>query len=361
MSTLKRTPLFDEYAKYNGKIVPFAGYEMPVSFAGIKAEHEAVRERVGLFDVSHMGLFYVSGEGSEAFLNSITSNNVSKIVTLQVQYSALCNKAGGVIDDILVYKLGTESYQIIVNAANIDKDYDWVTSRVPDGVTVVNASPDMCILALQGPLAVKIAEKVCDHSLSGVAYYNAFKTTIAGEEFLVSRTGYTGEDGFEFFPKNGAAVAVWNVLMEAGQEYGIEPIGLGARDTLRLEAGFSLYGQELNDTRNVLESGLGWITDLNKDTFIGKEALVASKTAGFENKIVGIELIDKGIPRIGCSVTVNGTVIGEITSGSVIPTTAKAISMAFINAEYAKVGSEVDVMIRDKAKKARVVSRRFKK
>ncbi|MGL1900881.1 MAG: glycine cleavage system aminomethyltransferase GcvT [Fibrobacterales bacterium] len=361
MSTLKRTPLFNEYAKYNGKIVPFAGYEMPVSFAGIKAEHEAVRERAGIFDVSHMGLFYVNGEGSELFLNSITTNNVSKLVTLQVQYSAFCNESGGVIDDILVYKLGTESYQIIVNAANIDKDYEWVTSHIPDGVSVDNASPEMCILALQGPFAAKIAEKVCGQSLGVIDYYNAFKTTIAGEEFLVSRTGYTGEDGFEFFPTNKSAVSVWNALIEAGQEHGLEPIGLGARDTLRLEAGFSLYGQELNDERNVLESGLGWITDLNKKNFIGKEALTNSKAAGFNNKIVGIELIDKGIPRIGCSVAVNGTVIGEITSGSVIPTTAKAISMAFISAEYAKVGSEVDVLIRDKAKKARVVSRRFKK
>ncbi len=361
MTELKRTPLFAQYERYNGKIVPFAGYEMPVSYAGIKAEHEAVRERAGVFDVSHMGLFYVSGENAEQFLNKVTVNNVSTLVDFQVQYSAFCNEAGGVVDDILVYKLSQGRYQIIVNASNIEKDYDWVCSHNNEGVEIDNASDRTCIIALQGPKAAEITEKVCNIDLSAVPNYHAFMVTIAGKEFLVSRTGYTGEDGFEFFPLNEDANMVWESIFDAGTHFGIAAIGLGARDTLRLEAGFSLYGQELNDERNVLEAGLGWITDLNKEDFIGKAPLVASKEAGLQNKIVGIELIDKGIPRIGCSISVDGTEIGVVTSGSVIPTTAKAISMAFIKAEHAKVGTEVDVIIRDKPKKARVVSRRFKK
>jgi aminomethyltransferase len=361
LSTLKQTPLHPAHVALGAKMVPFAGYSMPVQYSGIRQEHEAVRKAAGLFDVSHMGNFFVSGKGARAFLQKATVNNVDKLRPMDVQYSALCYADGTVVDDILVYNLGGDAYKLVVNASNIGKDFAWLESLRTGDVVLRNASEELCILSLQGPRSLEIARKVMDLDPASVATYKAGRGMVNGVETLFSRTGYTGEDGFEFYPENRHAPALWQALLDAGSGYGILPVGLGARDTLRLEAGYSLYGHELSDKTNLLEAGLGWITDLEKGDFVGREALAEKKSGGLEKKMVGLELLELAIPREGCAVRAGGEEVGTVTSGTMSPTLGKGIALAYVKPSHARLGTELEVVIRDAGKKARVVGRNFYK
>jgi aminomethyltransferase len=342
-------------------MVPFAGFLMPVQYSGIRLEHDAVRKAVGLFDVSHMGNFFVTGRQALEFLQKVTVNNVAKLEPMDAQYSALCYENGTVVDDILVYCLGPEQYKLVVNASNIEKDFSWLMSHKSGDVNLINASAEMGILSLQGPRALEVAAKVMAIDPRSIGPYKAGRGIVNGVEMYFSRTGYTGEDGFEFFPKNEALPTLWNRLLEAGAEYGIIPIGLGARDTLRLEAGFSLYGHELTAETNLIEAGLAWITDFNKGEFIGRSPLNEKVTGGLERKVIGLELLELAIPREGCLIKAGGQEIGFVTSGTMSPTLNKGIAMAYVKAEYAKAGTELEVIIRDTAKRALVRSRHFYK
>ncbi len=355
----KKTPLFAEHVALGGKMVPFAGFSMPVQYSGIRVEHDAVRQKLGLFDVSHMGNIFVQGKAALSFLQMLTVNNVEKLLPFNVQYSAFCYSNGTVLDDILVYNLGNNTYHIVVNASNISKAWAWLNEHLLPEVSLHNASEELGILSLQGPFSEQVAQKICALNLSDVKYYSAFRTEVNGVNMLVSRTGYTGEDGFEFFPENVDARNLWKKLIELGSEYGILPIGLGARDTLRLEAGYSLYGHELSDQTNLLEAGLSWITDLNKSDFIGKASLVQKKASGLQQKIVGLELLEKGIPREGCDVEYQGVKVGQLTSGTMSPTLIKGIGLAYLQSNLTVIGQEVNVVIREQRKKAKVVSRYF--
>lgn len=363
MSEMKKTPLYDAHVALGAKLVPFAGFAMPVQYSGIRQEHEAVRKAVGLFDVSHMGNFFVTGKDAKAFLQRASVNNLDNLRAMDVQYSALCYDNGTVVDDILVYCLGDNHYKLVVNASNIDKDFAWLSGLKSGGDEVVlrNASAELCILSLQGPNALEVARKVMDIDPATVGTYKAGRARVDGVDTLFSRTGYTGEDGFEFYPENRHAAALWAKLLEAGSGYGILPVGLGARDTLRLEAGYSLYGHELSDRTNLIEAGLGWITDFEKGDFTGRGPLEAKVKGGVSRKMVGIELLELAIPREGCVVRAGGADIGVVTSGTMSPTLNKGIAMAYVKPEFAKIGTEVEVVIRDAGKKARVTSRNFYK
>ncbi len=361
MTLGKKTPLYDIHVALGAKMVPFAGFLMPVQYSGIRLEHEAVRKAVGLFDVSHMGNFYVTGKGAGAFLQRATVNNVDKLKPMDVQYSALCYENGTVVDDILVYCLEPDSYKLVVNASNIDKDFAWLLSQKPGDVNLINASSHLGILSLQGPRALDTAAKVMEVDPRATATYKAGQGRVNGVDMFFSRTGYTGEDGFEFFPEHRDLPALWTRLLEVGASYGILPIGLGARDTLRLEAGYSLYGHELTDKTNIIEAGLAWITDLNKGDFMGRAALDAKVREGLSRKVVGLELLELAIPREGCLVQAGGVDIGVVTSGTMSPTLNKGIAMAYVAAEFAKIGTELEVRIRDTTKRAKVVSRNFYK
>lgn len=361
MSELKKTPLYQAHVSLGAKMVPFAGYAMPVQYSGIRLEHEAVRKTVGLFDVSHMGNFFVSGKDARAFLQKVTVNNVDRLGAFDVQYSALCYPNGTVVDDILVYCLGADRYKLVVNASNIDKDFDWLSSHKSGDVILENASAALGILSLQGPRALEVARRVMENDPAAVATYKAGRGKVNGVDTLFSRTGYTGEDGFEFYPENRDSAALWSALLEAGAGYGMLPVGLGARDTLRLESGYSLYGHELSDKTNLIEAGLGWITDLTKGDFIGRAPLEAKSKGGVEKKVVGLELLELAIPREGCAVRAAGIDVGTVTSGTMSPTLNKGIAMAYVKAEHAKIGTELEVVIRDAGKKAKVVGRHFYK
>lgn len=361
MSESKKTPLYQAHMALGAKMVPFAGFAMPVQYSGIRQEHEAVRKAVGLFDVSHMGNFFVTGKDAKAFLQKVTVNNVEKLKPMDVQYSALCYADGTVVDDILVYCLGEESYKLVVNASNIEKDFQWMDGQRFGDVVLKDASAELCILSLQGPRAVEVARKVMDLEPALVGTYKSGRTVVNGVPTLFSRTGYTGEDGFEFYPENRHAPALWSALLEAGSGHGILPVGLGARDTLRLEAGFSLYGHELSNQTNLIEAGLGWIVDLNKGDFTGRPPLEAKVKSGPERKMVGIELLELAIPREGCVVRAGGQTVGVVTSGTMSPTLNKGIALAYVKAEFSKIGTPLEVVIRDSGKQARVTGRNFYK
>ena len=367
MTEVKQTPLFAAHVALGAKMVPFAGFNMPVQYSGIRQEHDAVRKAVGLFDVSHMGNFFVTGKGARGFLQRATVNNVDKLQDMDVQYSALCYQNGTVVDDILIYRLAPDRFKLVVNASNIDKDFLWLDGlrkEDPEGADVIlkDASGDLGILSLQGPSALDVARQVMDADPSQVATYKAGRGKVLGVDMLYSRTGYTGEDGFEFFPENKDLPILWGALLEAGSRYGILPIGLGARDTLRLEAGYSLYGHELTDKTNLIEAGLSWITDFTKGDFAGRLALEPkSKPGGLERKVVGVELLELAIPREGCVIRAGGKDVGLVTSGTMSPSLHKGIAMAYVDVAHAKIGTELEVVIRDAGKKAKVVARHFYK
>ncbi|RKN64441.1 glycine cleavage system aminomethyltransferase GcvT [Paenibacillus ginsengarvi] len=363
MTSLKQTPLYPVYEKYGAKTIDFGGWDLPVQFSGIQGEHEAVRERAGLFDVSHMGEFWVTGPDAESFLQQVTTNDVTKLAANQAQYSLLCYPNGGVVDDLLIYKLAGDRFMLVVNASNIDKDFAWLNEHLQGNVILENVSNDTSLLALQGPQAVHILSVLTDSPVAELKSFHFMPDAdVGGVHALVSRTGYTGEDGFELYVSANQAVKLWDLLLEAGREHGLEPIGLGARDTLRFEARLPLYGQELSADISPLEAGLGFFVKLDKGDFIGREALAAQKAQGLARKSVGIEMIDRGIPRAHYPVySPGGRKIGEVTTGTQSPTFKRNVGLALLETAYAANDTEVLVEIRGKKLRAKVVPTPFYK
>lgn len=360
---LKKTPLFDTYSQYGGKTIDFGGWDLPVQFSSIKAEHEAVRTKAGLFDVSHMGEIYVKGSESLAYLQNLVTNDVSKVAINQTQYTTMCYDNGGVVDDLLIYRMAEEEYLLVVNAANIEKDYAWMLEHKTAGVEIINASDDFGQIALQGPLSKEVLQTLTDTDLDQIKPFRLLAdVTIAGHKSIVSRTGYTGEDGYEIYATPEGVVAQWNAILEAGKEQGVVPCGLGSRDTLRFEACLPLYGQELSDTISPLEAGINFVVKLNKEEdFIGKAALVAQKEQGVPRKSVGVEMIDKGIPRHGYKVFIGDKEVGEVTTGTQSPLTKRNIGLALLPTELAVLGTEVEIEIRNRRTKAVIVETPFYK
>lgn len=317
---MKRTALFDKHVSLGAKIVPFAGFEMPVQYSGVTEEHFAVREKAGMFDVSHMGQFFIEGPGSKELLQKVTTNNVDALEDGKAQYSCLPNENGGIVDDLIVYKIADEKYFVVVNASNIDKDWNHISKYNTFGAKMTNASDDMSLIAIQGPKATEILQKLTDTQLADIPYYNFTIGAVAGvQDVIISNTGYTGSGGFEIYFKNENAVKLWDALTEAGEEFGMIPCGLASRDTLRLEKGFCLYGNDIDDTTSPIEAGLGWITKFDKD-FVSKEVFAKQKEEGITRKLVGFEMQEKAIPRHDYEVVdAEGNVIGKVTSGTMSP------------------------------------------
>lgn len=365
MSTenLKKTPLNEVHRSSGGKMVDFGGWDMPVQYeAGVIAEHLATRERVGLFDVSHMGEIWVDGPDAIRFVNHLTTNDVTKLVDGQAHYSALTNESGGVVDDLLVHRFGEEKLLLVVNAATTEKDWDWIVSN-SDGfeVELRNASDEYCQIAIQGPRATSILQTMTATDLSAIKYYHFTTGQVDGVDSIIARTGYTGEDGFEVYAAPAAAVQLWDKMLTAGAGDDILPCGLAARNTLRLEAAMSLYGHELSDTISPLEANLGWICKLQKGDFIGREAMLRLKEDGLTRRIAGFEMVDKGIARDGFDVFVGERRVGEVTSGSPAPFLKKNIGLAFLPVEFAKTGQEITIDVRGKKLAAVVVPTPFYK
>ena len=343
------------------KMVEFAGFEMPIEYSGIKDEHMTIRESVGVFDVSHMGEFWVKGPNAMELVQRVTSNDVSKLSLGQAQYSCFPNGKGGIVDDLLVYYYEPEKYMLVVNAANIDKDWNWVVSQNTNGAILENASPSISQLAIQGPKACATLQKLTDINLSEIKYYTFATGSIAGfDDVIISATGYTGSGGFELYFRNEIAEQMWNAIFEAGAEFGIKPIGLAARDTLRLEMGYCLYGNDIDDTTSPIEAGLCWITKFNGHYFIDKDLLLMQSREGVERKLRGFEMIDRGIPRHDYELTdKDGNVIGRVTSGTMSPILNKGIGMGYVNKAYSAIGTEVYLNVRNKMLKAKIVKMPF--
>lgn len=357
---LKNVALVNKHISLGAKMVPFAGYLMPVSYSGLNDEHHTVRNAVGVFDVSHMGEFILKGENALDLIQRVTTNDASVLVDGKIQYTCLPNETGGIVDDLLVYRIDEKTYMLVVNASNIEKDWNWIQKYNTKNVEMHNISDKTSLLAVQGPKAILALQKLTDINLSEIPYYAFKKGKFNGvENVVVSNTGYTGAGGFEIYFENAVASTMWDAIFEAGAEYGIKPIGLGARDTLRLEKGFCLYGNDINDTTSPIEAGLGWITKFTKD-FTNKAALQAQKEKGVSKKLVGFELIDRGIPRHDYPIVdAAGNNIGIVTSGTQSPTLNKAIGMGYVNTAFAKPDTEIFITIRDKAIKAKVVKTPF--
>lgn len=355
---MKRTALYDKHIELGAKMVPFAGFEMPVSYTGIIDEHQTVRQQVGMFDVSHMGEFLARGAGAIDLVQKVTSNDVSKLAIGDAQYSCFPNGKGGIIDDLLVYRLTETDYMLVVNGANIDKDWAWVTQHNTEGVDLLDISDKTALMAVQGPKAVEALAGLTDMDLAGMKYYTFDKGVFAGvENVLVSATGYTGSGGFEVYVANEDAGKVWDAIVEAGAAHGLKPIGLGARDTLRLEMGFCLYGNDIDDTTSPLEAGLGWITKLKKEAdFVDKDFLVNQKAAGVTKKLVGFEVAGKRPPRHGYAIVNEaGEEIGKVTSGTKGPSVNKCIGMGYVDKAYSKKETQIFIDVRGKKLEATVV------
>lgn len=358
---MKNTSLTQKHIDLGAKMVEFAGYNMPIQYTNLIQEHERVRNSVGVFDVSHMGEFIIEGENALALLQLITSNDVSKLSEGKIQYSCFPNENGGIVDDLLVYQLAEQKYLLVVNASNIDKDWGHISKYNEQfGCKMTNISDETSLLAVQGPNATRVLQKLTDINLSEIPYYHFQIGTFAGaENVIISNTGYTGAGGFEIYFPNAVAENMWNKIMDAGAEFEILPAGLGCRDTLRLEMGFCLYGNDIDDNTSPLEAGLGWITKFSKD-FINKENLAAQKEAGLKKKLVGFEMVDRGIPRKGYLIEdAQGNTIGEVTSGTQSPSLQKAIGMGYVSSENSALDSEIFIVIRDKKIKAKVVKTPF--
>ncbi len=350
---MKKTALTDVHIALGAKMVPFAGFNMPVQYTGINDEHETVRTAVGMFDVSHMGEFILKGEKALDLIQKVSSNDASKLYDGKVQYGYLPNENGGIVDDFLTYKIDDKTYLLVVNASNIDKDWDWISKFNTEGVEMKNISDETSLFAVQGPKAADALQKLTDIDLAPMEYYSFQKGVFAGvENVLVSATGYTGAGGFEIYVANENAEKVWNAIMEAGQEFGIKPIGLGARDTLRLEMGFCLYGNDIDDNTSPLAAGLGWVTKFSKD-FVNSENLKTEKEKGVSQKLVGFEMIDRGIPRHDYEIVdAEGNKIGRVTSGTQSPSLKKSIGLGYVDAAFAKEGTEIFISIRNQPIKA---------
>ncbi len=359
---MKNTALTHIHEQLGAKMVPFAGYNMPVQYEGVNAEHETVRNGVGVFDVSHMGEFLLTGPKALDLIQKISSNDASTLTIGRAQYSCMPNANGGIIDDLIIYKIKDEQYLLVVNASNIEKDWNWITSHNDMGVEMRDLSEDYSLLAIQGPKAVEAMQSLTSVDLSQIKYYHFEVADFAGiEHVIISATGYTGSGGFEIYCKNSEVEQVWNKVFEAGAAFGIKPIGLAARDTLRLEMGFCLYGNDIDDTTSPLEAGLGWITKFTKD-FVNSENLKKQKEEGVSRKLVAFELLERGIPRHDYEIVdANGNVIGKVTSGTQSPSLNKAIGLGYVPTALASEGSEIYIRIRNKDIKAEVVKLPFYK
>lgn len=355
-SQLQKTPFYKFHLQLGAKILPFAGFEMPITYAGVIQEHECVRTKAGVFDVSHMGEFILRGPNALELIQYVTTNDASKLSDGKVLYSCMPNETGGIVDDLLVYRIKEDQYMLVVNASNIAKDWEWIKRHNRWDVEMIDISEKTALLAVQGPAAADILQPLTGMNLKDMAYYTFEKGVFAGiDKVLVSATGYTGAGGFEIYFDVEHADHIWNAIMQAGKNYGLEPAGLAARDTLRLEMGFCLYGNDIDDTTSPLEAGLGWITKFTKD-FVNREFLEQQKQEGPKKKLAGFELIDKGVPRSGYPVCdQSGAEIGRVTSGTMAPSLKKAIGLAYVPTELAAPGTEIFVKVRDKLLKAQVV------
>jgi glycine cleavage system T protein len=361
---MKKTPFTDLHIALGAKMHEFAGYNMPIEYSGIIDEHQTVVNAVGVFDVSHMGEFWVKGPKALEFLQRVTSNNASNLVPGKAQYTCFVNEKGGIVDDFIVYHFEPEKYLLVVNAANVEKDWAWCRQWNTMGAELENASDYMAQLAVQGPKAIETLQKLTDEDLSVIPYYAFVTGTFAGVgNVIISNTGYTGAGGFElyFYPEHGPKI--WEAVFKAGEEFGIKPVGLGARDTLRLEMGYCLYGNDLDDTTTPLQAGLGWITKFaEKKPFVGREALEKEKAEGVPRKLCCFELLDRGVPRHGYEiVSAENEVIGNVTSGTMSPVLKIGIGMGYVKPDYAKTGSEIFIKVRNKNLKAKVVKPPFRK
>ncbi len=352
---MKKTKFYNMHIKEGAKIVEFAGYLMPVQYSSIIAEHKSIRNSVGVFDVSHMGEVFVKGDKALDFVQRITVNDASILTPGRVQYSAMCYENGGIVDDLLVYRLAENEFMLVINASNIQKDFEWMEKN-NIGVELRNESDEYSLLAVQGPNSGKVIQKLTSNP-PDMEYYHFIKTKINGIDMIVSRTGYTGELGYELYFKGDEKTAenIWNAVMEAGKEFNIQPTGLGCRDSLRLEMGFCLYGNDIDQTTNPLEAGLGWITKLKKESFIGKESLLKVKEEGLKRKLVPLTTNEKAFPRHGYDLTVAGQKVGTVTSGTVSPVLDKPIALGYVDVKFAKEGSSVNFSIRGKEIPAEVV------
>lgn len=359
---VRDVPLRHIHEQLGAKMIPFAGFLMPVRYSTDMEEHRAVREAAGIFDVSHMGEFLVKGSNALALIQKVTTNDASVLTIGKAQYSCLPNGKGGIVDDLLVYRTGEEEYILVVNASNIEKDWNWIQKHNTQGVEMKDLSPETCLFAIQGPKATGILQKLTTTDLSVVPYYSFVKGSMAGiDNVILSNTGYTGAGGFEVYVPNAQAEKLWKAIMEAGASEGIKPIGLGARDTLRLEMGFCLYGNDIDDTTSPMEAGLGWITKFTKD-FTDAALLKEQKEKGVSKKLIGFEMIDRGIPRGHYPIEdVNGKKIGEVTSGTQSPSLGFGIGMGYVEADFSKPDSEIYINIRNKSLKAKVVKFPFYK
>lgn len=357
---IKKTALTELHISLGAKMVPFAGFNMPVQYVGINAEHEAVRKSVGVFDVSHMGEFILKGEKALDLIQRVISNDASKLFDGKIQYAYLPNETGGIVDDLLIYRIDEKTYMLVPNASNIEKDWNWISKFNTEGVEMVDISDKTSLLAVQGPKATDVLQKLTDMDLSSMDYYTFKKGVFAGvENVLVSATGYTGAGGFEVYFDNEHAQVIWDAIFEAGAEFDIKPVGLGARDTLRLEMGFCLYGNDIDDNTSPFEAGLGWVTKFTKD-FVNSENLKAEKAAGLKKKLIGFEMIDRGIARHDYDfIDATGNVIGRVTSGTQSPSLQKSIGLGYIDLAHSKEGTEIFISIRNKAIKAIVVKPPF--
>ena len=359
---MKNTALTHLHESLGAKMLPFAGYNMPILYEGVNAEHETVRNGVGVFDVSHMGEFLLTGDNALALIQKVTSNDASTLTIGRAQYSCLPNNDGGIVDDLIVYRMKENQYLLVVNASNIDKDWEWISSHNDLGVEMRNLSDDYSLLAIQGPKAVEAMQSLTSVDLSAIAYYHFEVGDFAGfENVIISATGYTGSGGFEIYCKNDQVETIWNKAFEAGAAFGIKPIGLAARDTLRLEMGFCLYGNDINDTTSPLEAGLGWITKFTKD-FVNSENLKKQKEAGVTRKLVGFEMQERAVPRHDYEIVdAEGTVIGVVTSGTMSPTLGIGIGLGYVTVAHSAIDSDIYIRIRKNDVAAKVVKLPFYK
>lgn len=352
----KKTPLFEEHVKAGARIVPFAGFQMPIQYSGIIDEHRAVRELMGAFDLSHMGEFRVTGADAVTAIDRLVTNDVVGLHVGQVRYSPMCLPDAGIVDDLLVYRF-EDHVMLVVNASNIEKDLAWIEENLQGDARAQDVSEDTALIALQGPRSEGFLQRFADVPLSEIGYYHFRSCRVDGRHATVSRTGYTGEDGFELYVAAADALRVWNTLLGAGGPEGLRPIGLGARDTLRLEAGYMLYGNDIDETTSPLEAGLGWTVRLDGPDFIGKSALERQKAEGVSRRMVAVDMLDRAIPRQHYPIGVNGDTVGELTSGTFSPTFGHGIGLAYVRREHARSGTEVTINIRDAAHPARIVKK----
>lgn len=357
----KKTALYEIHQKHGGKLIDFAGWVLPVQYEGILEEHEAVRNNAGMFDVSHMGEIEVKGKEAFNFVQTLVTNDISLLTDNQVIYTLMCYENGGIVDDLLVYKFNEEHYLLVVNAANLENDFEWVLQNKKNFDTeIINISDKVSEIALQGPKAQEILQKLVREKLEDIRFFFCKREIlVAGINCLVSRTGYTGEDGFEIYTNNENITTLWEAIIEAGKEFGLKPAGLGCRDTLRFEAALPLYGNEISQNISPLEAGLGYFVKLNKENFIGKEALLKQKEEGLKRKLVGFEMKERGIPRHGYEVMFDNNVIGFVTTGYMSPTLKKNIGLAIIDVNYCELGTEISILIRNKPVKAEVINKKF--